>query len=312
MVLRHFAAALVLAVLAPALVLVYHVFRAPTGSVRDYRTLTRNQRQGKTVVACLGDSHTHGFLGADWVSALREMAGGSEACLRRFRRSTRMCSTHIFVNAGENANLAWNVNQRLQPVLDMFPDAAVVLIGSNDVMGSFSSEAGKQYVKMMKLPQQPSQEFFRTSLRGILSRLQARGVARRAVLTLPPLGENPHSRINKIVADFNGDIMAIATETNTTVLDLHERLWAGIRAHNGDKPPADAGGPLEAVAWDWRRTGPMISAVYQRYLGWQTWDAIADMNGLVMTSDRVHLSSRGGAVLQGLVADFVGLHPRAE
>ena len=48
----------------------------------------------KPVVVCCGDSITHGHIGYDWVSSLRN-------------------SDHskIYINAGINADLTWNLNQ---------------------------------------------------------------------------------------------------------------------------------------------------------------------------------------------------------
>ena len=41
------------------------------------------------------------------------------------------------MNAGINSHLAWTVAQRLDAVLKLKPHASVLLIGTNDCMGSF-------------------------------------------------------------------------------------------------------------------------------------------------------------------------------
>ena len=54
----------------------------------------------KPVVVCCGDSITHGHIGYDWVSSLRRKDGSK-----------------IYINAGINADLTWNLNQRINDII---------------------------------------------------------------------------------------------------------------------------------------------------------------------------------------------------
>ena len=73
----------------------------------------------KPVVVCCGDSITHGHIGYDWVSSLRRRDGSK-----------------IYINAGINADLTWNLNQRINDIIKHNPDYITILIGTNDAIGS--------------------------------------------------------------------------------------------------------------------------------------------------------------------------------
>ena len=95
----------------------------PKGTAQEM--LRQRERQGDRVVACIGDSLTHGNLGVCWVDMLQE----------EFPKDT-------FLNEGINGELTSQVIQRIKPILDCKPDTAILMIGSNDVMGSFDMASG--------------------------------------------------------------------------------------------------------------------------------------------------------------------------
>ena len=233
-----------------------------------------------TVVACLGDSITHGHVGDDWVSRLR----------------AKLASKDIyFLNEGINGNVVWQLGQRLEPALECNPDIAVVLIGTNDVMGSFAEADGKIYQRDGNLPEVPSRSFYQRELRALLERLHA--VPRRAICTLPPLGEDPSSSINQLVSDFNEDIRKLAGELGVEVLPLNEKLTELLMART--RPPDRDYLPGK------KRLSPILSAVTGHYLLRRSWDEIAERRGLVMTPDYIHLGERAGAILEELVEEFI-------
>jgi len=263
--------------------LVLNIFRQPAGSPSSQG---RGGSSADRTVALLGDSHTHGFFGHNWVADLG-------------KRHPEL----VLVNAGMNSNLAWNLNERLTETLQLQPDAAVVLIGSNDAMGSFNEDAARGYVLAMQLPQLPTADFFRTNLRSVLARLRQAGVKQRAVVTLPPLGEDPTSEINTLIEAFNEDIRTIALESEAALLPLNEKMWEMIRG----KRRMGLDGPAQRLEYlpDNRRVWPMVKAAVQHNLIGKSWDDIADENGLVVLNDAIHMSSRGADLLADLVSDFL-------
>ena len=88
----------------------------PKGRAVDY--LSRNVKSDKKIIACIGDSLTHGNIGQNWVDYLR-----------------KEFPNDVFLNEGINANTAWQVIQRLDPILQCQPDLIILLIGTNDALG---------------------------------------------------------------------------------------------------------------------------------------------------------------------------------
>ena len=240
----------------------------------------RQPRPRGKVIVCLGDSLTHGNVSFNWVGRLRVDFAHQ--------------NLH-FVNAGINGNVVWQLNQRLPLILKARPHVAIVLIGTNDVMGSFDRADGIAYQRGAKLPNLPSQDNFRLEYRKLLRAL--RDVPRVAACTLPPLGERPDSPVNRLVESFNADIRVIAHEEGATLLPLGEKLFEVIAST--EEPPQDYHpGPI-------RRLIPILQALGDHYLRKQTWDQSAANRGLTLLPDHIHLGERGGSILADLVTEFI-------
>lgn len=228
------------------------------------------------LVACIGDSLTHGNIGVCWVEQLR-----------------RDFPDDRFINEGINGDVAWQLLQRLQPVLHCKPDHVVVLIGSNDAMGSFNASSGERYRKSNRLPQAPSVALYRTHLAELLDRLAQ--VPEVTVCTLPPVGELPDSPINHHVATFNEIIREIAASKNRALLDVSAAMWAqlGQRTY-----PATQDYEWKISVLGWR----MISACFRHYVFKTAWDTVAKSRGQWLLFDHIHLGERAASVVRDLVA----------
>ena len=82
----------------------------PKGRAEDY--LNSSDQLDKKIIACIGDSLTHGNIGQSWVEYLRQGFPND-----------------VFLNEGINGNTAWQVIQRLDPILQCQPDLIILLIG---------------------------------------------------------------------------------------------------------------------------------------------------------------------------------------
>jgi lysophospholipase L1-like esterase len=100
------------------------------------------------VVVCVGDSLTHGRVSYNYVDDL----------------DGRFPDDYLFVNAGINSELAYNVLQRLDNIIALKPDYITILIGSNDVLGTLGEQSAQRYVKKWNLPQAPDRQWFRKNL----------------------------------------------------------------------------------------------------------------------------------------------------
>jgi acyl-CoA thioesterase I len=226
---------------------------------------------------CAGDSITAADVSSDWIGRLRD----------RFTPRG-----WVFVNAGVNGNLAWNVRQRLDEVIDCRPDAVVLFIGTNDVAATLNDKAERSYRKLQGIPQTPTLSWYRENVDAILGRLRAETSAKIAVVEIPPLGEDPHGPIDARVRRYNSVLRELAKLHSAELLPLHTRLLALI-------PDGHA-----AAAYA-HTMGPMLRAVFAHRILKRSWDEISLRNSLVITTDRAHLNDRASAVVAELTGAFL-------
>jgi acyl-CoA thioesterase-1 len=231
----------------------------------------------RTVVVCAGDSITHGVMSADYLELLRGRLG-SDGC--------------VFVNAGINGDLAWNVLQRLDAVVACRPDAVTLLVGTNDVLATLGPAWESSYRRQQHIPLAPTLAWYRENLQRIIERLYDETGARLAVVDLPPLGEDLDSEINRRIREYNEALREVAADTGVTVLPLHDHLVALLpEAHT--PPPFDG------------RRNLMGAALVRRLVFRRSWDQISEAHGFTVLTDHVHLNDRAAAVVAGLIADWL-------
>jgi hypothetical protein len=109
-------------------------------------------------VACVGDSITEGVGSADWVAMLRDRVGPQDVQV---------------VNAGVAGDLAWNVLQRLDAVIQCEPDMVSLMVGTNDVALEPKSSMNRFVLRMKGVRQAPAGGATATQSRP--ARYQAKG-----------------------------------------------------------------------------------------------------------------------------------------
>jgi len=267
---------LIVAIVGPWLYTYKKMMKTPATGNPDGFVVEKNRR----LVACLGDSITHGVIGADYVTGLRRLLPAD---------------TQV-VNAGINADFAYNLKERLDAVLRLRPAIAVVLIGTNDAMGLLHDSHYQILKDDKNLPQLPTMDFFRKNFSSILTRLRKNNI-RTAVCTIPPLGEVPDSRSNRQVSEINGVIKEVAQEKACDVLPLNEALWDVLREESEYYP-------LDYPAGYSKLWYMLVGGYYHYVLGVSN-DRIARWYGNRLLPDFIHLGETAGAVMTRLVADFV-------
>ena len=255
----------------------WQVRRPAAGDIATF--LVRGGAPGRRVVVCAGASIVHGRVSVDFVELLRRCFAADE---------------WAFVNAGVNGDLAYNVRQRLDPIIACGPHFVVILVGTNDVQATLSDRIRRLSMRGKHLPQAPTIEWYRENVAAIVARLGAETRARVALCALPPLGEDLDTPANRRVAEFNAVLQAIADEHGATYLPIHERLAAHLRETGRDHGPPYTDRP-----------GPVIAASLRRYLLGQSFDAISRRSGLAVTTDRIHMNTVGASMIAGEVERFV-------
>ena len=238
-----------------------------------------NASEDGRIIACIGDSLTHGNIGDCWVETLRN----------EFPED-------IFLNEGINGDVVWQVQQRIAPILALKPDIVILMIGSNDAMASFNKKSGQRYKRNNKLPEVPTFESYQKSLLKLLDNLSS--VSKIAMCTIPPIGENKDSVVNNHVNKFNKFIELTAKKKNIALLPVSKLLRddLSIRTYpcRSDYDP---------------KTLPIIRKIYggavHHYIFKKSWDEVAKLKGQWILFDQIHLGERGAKIVFNTVKKYI-------
>lgn len=236
----------------------------------------------KTVV-CFGASLTAGTVSFDYLELL-----SARASLADFR----------FINHGVNGDLAWNGLQRLDKVVAEQPDAVTILIGTNDVNAILSERNRLRYLSFNHLPQDPTLAWYEENLRAIVARLKSETSARLALLSLAVIGEDLEHEANRQVALYNEVIRQIAEDEAIDYLPLHERMIAYLREHEEERtalPPR----------LEYRDGLTNVGNAVALHATGLSWDEVSHRNGLLLTTDCLHLNSVGGTMIADLIENWL-------
>ena len=231
------------------------------------------------VVACIGDSLTHGNIGVCWVESLRQ----------EFPKD-------IFLNEGINGDVVWQVHQRIEPILKCKPDIAIIMIGSNDAMASFNNNSGERYKRNNSLLEVPTFENYQKLLSELIDHLST--IPKIVLCTLPPIGEHQDSSINQHINKFNDCIKLTAQEKNTSLLPVSGSLWDEL-----DKR-------LYPLRSDYDpNTLPILRRIYggviHHYVFKKSWDKVAESKGQWLLFDQIHLGERAAKIIYKLTKNYI-------
>ena len=231
------------------------------------------------VIACIGDSLTHGNIGDCWVENLR----------REFPED-------VFLNEGINGDVVWQVQKRIKPILACKPDAVIIMIGTNDAMASFDNDSGKRYKSNNKLPEVPTFKSYQKLLPELIDSFS--DVSKIALLTIPPIGENKDSAINSHVKKYNEFIELTAKNKNISLLPVSRLLWddLSIRTYpfKSDYDPSP---------------NPIMRRIYgglvHHYVFKKSWDDVAKSKGQWLLFDQIHLGERGAKIVFNITKKYI-------
>lgn len=233
----------------------------------------------RPLAVCAGDSITRGAASADYVSMLAARLPDWE-----------------FANAGVNAELAYNLAERIGDIVALAPDAVMILIGTNDINATFGFQAALGYMAAKRLPERPSPLFFRENLTGIVRSLKRETKARIALFSIPPIGEEPGHYAYLRTEDYSAIVKEVAAEEGVAYLPLRERLCSFI-----ESLPLGQERPLA-----FRRFGDaqLRAGRMQRYLG-KSLDEISAANRFHILVDGIHLNTHGASMAADLAEAFL-------
>lgn len=252
----------------------WQMTRLPKNRPEKYRKLTT-----KKVVVLAGDSVTHGQVGENYVTMLSQRLDKEQFEL---------------INAGVNSHLAWNLLQRVDEIINCEPDFVTIMIGTNDANAATSEAEAESYVKRMNLPQIPDQTWYRKTLQEIVTRLQEGTAAKIAMISIPPLGEDPDHFAFKLSSEYCTSIEEVANLTGVTYLPFHEKIIEILKERPGNPEY-----PLEKT-----KIG-MVVACFKHYILRKEWDSIGKAAGFQLHIDYLHLNTKGASLVTELIEEFI-------
>ena len=232
----------------------------------------------KPVVVCCGDSITHGHIGYDWVSSLRNID-----------------KSKVYINAGINADLTWNLNQRIDDIIKHHPDYVTILIGTNDAIGSENiKHIQDYYVSTKGLPRLPHIDWYASELEKFIIDIQSKTNAKIAISTLSWLGEQSEAEIIKVVRSHNNIIRDLSAKYNLKLIDLFKEFDQIIDTNNS----------IPYTTTEWRRLRGLRAVILHYVFGW-SWNRIGRKYKLKLLCDHIHLNEKAGVMLEELMKDFI-------
>lgn len=235
--------------------------------------------EGKKVVVFAGDSITHGQVGENYVRMISERLDSQE---------------YDIVNAGINTNLAWNLLQRLDGIIECNPQFITILIGTNDANAARGEKDAKFYVKSMELPRMPDQDWYRESLEKVVSTLKERTQAKIGLVSIPPIGEDPSDSGFKTSSDYCTPIKEVASSSGVAYLPLHEKMVEYLTNHPGN--------PAYDIKW---LKIEMFIACFKRYILRKNWNSVGESRGFQLHIDYLHLNTRAAVMLTDMLEEFI-------
>ena len=232
----------------------------------------------KPVVVCCGDSITHGHIGYNWVDSLRKDD-----------------TSKVYINAGINADLTWNLNQRVDDIIKHNPDYITILIGTNDAIGSQPVKLIQDYyIQTKNLPKVPSIDWFEEQIEIFVKEIKAKTSAKIAITTLPWLGEQEDASIISVIKNHNKIIKRIALKYDLSILDLFSKFKEQISSSNS----------VPYTTSELRRLRGLRAVILHYIFGW-SWTKIGEKYKLQLLCDHIHLNEKGGDLMEQLAKEFL-------
>lgn len=231
------------------------------------------------VLALLGDSITLGRISASYEQILTPQLQNNGITI---------------ANGGINAALTHTWLERLEEVYPLQPTYVLILLGTNDAIGTWDPIAGQKAAIEQGAPQPPSLPFYRFCLTEILLRLRQHTRAHLAVMSIPPIGEDPSHPAYAISAAFAAIAHEVAMSHNVTYLPLFEQMDAALR----NSPPANPP-PIES----WRAL--MNRQGLQIFLWRTSPDDLSRRAGLLLHTDHIHLNTRAAEMIAALIQTWL-------
>jgi lysophospholipase L1-like esterase len=234
-------------------------------------------------VVCFGDSITNGTISSNYIELLEQRIGHAG---------------YTFYNAGVNGDLAHNLIERVQAVIDTHPDVVTLLVGTNDVIANLIHVEGWVLRLVKHLPRQPNLRVYRSDLTKLITILKTRTHASIAVASIPPLGEDLCSKSNRRIQAYNTVLQEVVAKQQTAYLPVYERMVTYLEC-TGHPEHEPAGEPYQG---SWALTAEVM---LRMALFHETLDQFSARVGYHLLTDGVHLNSKAAGMIADSISEYL-------
>ena len=246
------------------------------------RVVSHHKKPGEKLVTLFGDSITEGKMSHNYVDLLAQ---------RLEHEGYR------FMNAGISGDTAYNLLNRMDPVVKSQPDYVVIMVGTNDMQAYLrGGHMTPQNQRMKKLPQAVTLDWYISLLKQMVQSLRTSTQAQIALCSIPIMGEDLESNPNQRICLINQSIKALTEELNVAYLPVYETMEEFLRTHQQHP----------CVVFDESRFGAMmLKAAWDHNLLGRSWDDISALNNLLLTVDTIHFNRRGAEIIADLIEKWI-------
>jgi len=249
------------------------LFRKPANKPEAFLEKAKTKKR----IVFAGDSLTCGNMSADYTDLVENALGES----------------YEYINAGVNADLSYNLLQRLDEIIACQPDFVSILIGTNDANATLSKRNKEIYSKLKNLPHPPSIFEYEENLVKIIDKLQANTKSHIAIVSMPTLGEDLQDKKHHHLQEYVAIVKRVAEKKEVAYLEFYETQKEFLEK-NIQKPKKN------------RDQHKLIElAMLQHYVFGRSWDAISKTHGFLTLTDYIHLNSWGAKTIALLVQNWV-------
>ena len=245
--------------------------------INNPKTYLKNKRDdGKEIVVLIGDSLTHGNVQPSWVNSMRKKMG----------------ENFEFINAGINGETTNDVLNRINEILACDPNIATLLIGNNNLMGSFERNE-RNYKKSKQV--EWSINGFENEYRMIVKKLIENNIT-LAVSSLMSYGEEIGSDEFERTREYSKIIKKIADEFSLYYIPLFEEI---------EKYLIEKGGNSNLPKIENDSLIMLQNFMVKKILLKQSWDKISTDSRFKVTLDHIHFNNYSANLMESMVSEFI-------
>lgn len=255
------------------------IFQATKVPANNLKSALETKSAQKPKIVFLGDSITHGRVSYDYVGSIARHPNLSD---------------YLVINEGINSRLTVQILEQLDNLKELNPDFVFLLIGTNDLKATLSSDEYNRYAALWKLKEPVTEESFVNNLTKIIQTIKKDTKAKLIVFSPPVLGEDPNSipfQRSKRFAELTKEVV---TKEGAVYKPLHEVLSKGLETSK-----IKTRKPYIQSTWG------MYWTILKYYSTTTSWDDLGESNGYYYLTDAIHLNERGGKILEAMALEEI-------